>query len=291
MKPTERAAREQQLGWWMERFAGRSLSEITADRIAEARDALASEPYARAKLRENKDGSVLVPKEYRRCGATVNRYLAALSHVFSVAVKEWRLAERNPVRDISKRRESRGRVRFLSDDERTRLLEECRQSDWQPLYAVVVLAISTGARRSELINLKWADVDLKAGRAAVNDSKNGDPRSLPLVGKALEALRELKLSNSSRSEYVFPQPSGFPGPYEHFDAHWYAALRAAGIENMRFHDLRHTCASYLASGGASLLEIADALGHRTMAMVKRYSHLTQSHKAGVIERMARERGL
>jgi integrase len=73
--------------------------------------------------------------------------------------------------------------------------------------------------------------------------------------------------------------------------HWRSALKAAGIENFRFHDLRHTCASYLASQGASRLEIADVLGHRTMAMVKRYSHLAQGHKTTVVEKMARERGL
>ena len=101
----------------------------------------------------------------------------------------------------------------------------------------------------------------------------------------------MKLQGSAKSEYVFPQPSGFPGPYEHFDQHWYDALAAAGITDLRFHDLRHTTASYLAQQGASLLEIADTLGHRTMAMVKRYAHLAQSHKVSVIEKMAKDRDL
>jgi integrase len=153
----------------------------------------------------------------------------------------------------------------------------------------VLLAISTGARRGELIRLKWADVDLKAQRAIVNETKNGERRTLPLVGKALEALCELQ--GPGDNEYVFPQPSGFPGPYESFDAHWYAALEQACILDMRFHDLRHTTASYLAQQGASLLEIADTLGHKTLSMVKRYSHLAQSHKVSVIERMAKEKGL
>jgi integrase len=119
------------------------------------------------------------------------------------------------------------------------------------------------------VSLKWADVDLKASRASLHDTKNGEQRTLPLAGKALEALRQLKLQNSARSEYVFPSPtvvfdpkSGKPqldAPYEHFDAHWYAALEAAGISDFRFHDLRHTTASMLAAQGASLLEIADVL--------------------------------
>jgi len=85
--------------------------------------------------------------------------------------------------------------------------------------------------------------------------------------------------------------SGLPGPYEHFDAHWYSALKAADIEDFHFHDLRHTTASMLAAQGASLLEIADVLGHKTLAMVKRYSHLVVDHKAKVIEKMIAAKGL
>jgi integrase len=158
-----------------------------------------------------------------------------------------------------------------------------------------------------LINLQWDDVDLHVreasvdpktgekraamGHAIVRVTKNGDTRFLPLVGKALEALRSLKPPGSAKSPWVFAQPSGFPGPYQNFDGVWYDALTAAKIEDFRFHDLRHTTASYLAAQGASLLEIADTLGHRTLSMVKRYAHLAQSHKVSVIEKMAIERGL
>jgi integrase len=109
--------------------------------------------------------------------------------------------------------------------------------------------------------------------------------------KLHDALRDLKLQNSARSEHVFPQPSGLPGPYENFDAHWYAALDAAGISDFHFHDLRHTTACMLAARGASLLEIADVLGHKALAMVKRYSHLVVDHKAKVIEKMIVAKGL
>lgn len=293
VKPSTRSSRNDHLEWWSDKFAGLTLAEITADRIAEARDELAAGTYTRAKPHKDKDGNVVVPAEYKRTGATVNRYLATLSHLLSVATKEWRLMDRNPVADISKKKESRGRVRFLSDDERTALLEACSQSEWKPLYALVLLAISTGARRGELISLKWTDIDLspKSPRATVHDTKNGDPRVLPIVGKAIEALRLMKLQDSARSEYVFPTPSGFPAPFEHFDSHWYVALKSAAITNFKFHDLRHSCASYLAAQGASLLEIADTLGHRTMSMVKRYSHLAQSHKVSAIMRMALDKDL
>jgi integrase len=288
---SSRPAREQQLMWWIDRFAELTIAQITPDRVAEARDVLAAGTFTRGKPKKDKNGTVIAPAEFKRTGATVNRYMAVLSHMFTVAQKEWRLVDRNPVRSVGKKKESRGRVRFLSDAERDSLLAACSKSDWPVLHTLVMLAISTGARRGELIHLKWDDVDLKAARAVVRETKNGDPRALPLVGKALEALRVLKLQGSAKSEWVFPQPSGFPGPYEGFDAHWHEALNAAGIADFRFHDLRHTCASYLASQGASLLEIADTLGHRTLSMVKRYAHLAQSHKVSAIERMAKERGL
>ena len=163
-------------------------------------------------------------------------------------------------------------MRFLSDAERDALLEACGKAAWPALAALVLLAISTGARRGELIRLKWRDVDLKTARATVNETKNDDSCVLPLVGKTLTALRALKLQGSAQSEWVFQQPSGFRGPYENFDDHWYAALKPAGIENCRF-------------------EIADVLGHKTMAMVRRCSHLAAGHKTTIIERMAKERGL
>jgi integrase len=289
---TQRAARIRHLGYWSKQFAGLTVAELTADRISKARDALAAETFTKGKVRTNrKTGETTLPKEYRRTGATVNRCMATLSHVLSFAVKERRLIDRNPVADISRKKESRGRTRFLGDDERTALLAACEKSEWAPLHALVLAAIATGARRGELLSLKWADVDLKAGRALVRETKNDEQRTLPLAGKALEALRDLKLKGSARSEFVFPNPSGHPGSFEYFDKYWYDALEAAGISGFRFHDLRHTTASMLAAQGCSLLEIADVLGHKTLAMVKRYSHLVVDHKAKVIEKMIAAKGL
>jgi integrase len=291
-KPSDLRTRRIHLDWFAEQFIGLTLAEITPDRVATARDALAREKYTRGKDELNDDGTVAVAaNEFQRSGATINRYLATLSHMLNVAKKEWRLIDRNPVSDIAKKKEGRGRTRFLSDAEREKLLEVCKQSDWPQLHTLVVLAISTGARRGELITLRWDAIDLKAGKAIVTETKNGEARTLPLVGKALEALRAMKLQGSAKSEYVFPNPSGFPGFFDHFDHRWSEALTAAGIEGFRFHDLRHCCASYLAANGASLLEIADVLGHKTLAMVRRYSHLTQSHKATVIEKMVKAQGL
>lgn len=274
-----RLTRAQHLEHFTEQFAGLALAQVTADRVAQARDDLSASTYSRGK--QSKPMS----------GATVNRYLATLSHLFTVAQKEWRLVDRNPVREISRKRENKGRIRYLLDEEREGLFLACDRSDWPPLKALVQLAISTGARRGELLGLTWDRVDLKKGRATVLETKNGDPRVLPLVGKALEALRELKLQNSAKSPFVFSHPNGRPEAFYWFDQHWAEALKQAKLKNFRFHDLRHTSASYLAQRGASAVEIAEVLGHKSLSMVRRYSHLAVDHKANLMERMASEKGL
>ena len=222
----------------------------------------AIETFTRGKPRKDKKtGEIIAPKESRRSGATVNRHTATLSHLFSFAVKERRLIDRNPVGDIRRKKEARDRMRFLSDEERTELPDACASSEWPPLYALVLLAITTGAHRGEFLSLKWTDMDLKAGRTMLHDTKNGEHRTLPLAGKALEAQWQLKHQNSARREYLFPSPTvvldpkaGKPqldSPYEHFDAQWCAVPETAGIRDFRFHDLRHTTASVLAAQGAT----------------------------------------
>ncbi len=290
--PTGRANAERHLNWWSEHLGNLSLAAITADRIAEVRDILASEPYRRGRRDQAPSDVESTMNTVRRSGATVNRYMSTLSHLLSVGT-QWRLIDKNPVRDIARKRESRGRVRFLSNEERIALLHACAASAWPALEALVLLAISTGARRGEIIRLRWADVTLssQSSQAIIQNTKNGDSRRLPLVGRALEAMVALEHANRTSSPFVFPSQKYPDKPYYAFDAHWYAALAKAGLSDFRFHDLRHTCASYLASQGASLPEIADVLGHRTMNMVKRYSHLAQNHKVSVIRKMVRLRGL
>ena len=293
----QRATRVQQVTWWSEHFKGKTVVEITSDAIKLGRDACAAERFTRGKPRTNKKtGVVTPPKEYKRTPATVNRYVAALSAVLTYAISEHvpPLLSINPVSTISRKKEPKGRTRFLSDDERTQLLDACANSAWPPMRALVLLAITTGARRAEMTSLEWNDVDTTTGRALVQKSKNGEQRTLILVGEALKALQALEAERAAKpkdqhSEFVFHDEQG--GAMQFFDADWHAAVDAAGIENFRFHDLRHTTASYLAAQGRSLLEIADVLGHKTLAMVQRYSHLVVGHKTSVIEAMVAAKGL
>jgi integrase len=235
--------------------------------IIEAREALRREPdrYGRA-----------------RKGSIANRYLAALSHLLTVAVKEWHWLERNPMLQVGKLKESKGRTRYLSDGEREALLAECKKH--QAFYVAVVLALSTGARKSEIMGLRWAYADLSRGLITLEETKNGETRSIPLAGSALNLLREWGKVRRIDTDHVFPSRHNPEQPID-LRRPWEEALKRAGIQDFCFHDLRHSCASYLAMSGATPSEIAGILGHKTLAMVKRYAHLNPAHLQGVAERM------
>ena len=273
-----------QLAWWVEYFGTKPWREISDDDVFAGLERLRKEP-ARVYMGRDADGEPIYRgKPQPRSTATVNRYHAALMALFTWAVKHRRAPRswENPARKIERAPEKNGVVRFLSDAERDRLLVTCKESPWPRLYLLVLMAITTGARRGELLALTWGDIDFDRGIAHVKEAKNDHPRALPLVPTV---LHELKRFASGRTEtLVFPSRSRLTEP-RHFESSWITALREAKIRRFRFHDLRHTCASYLAQNGASLLEIADVMGHRQLAMVRRYAHLTTDTKAKLVNRV------
>ncbi len=249
------------MAWWRQQLGTTRLAEVTPARLTTCRDQLAR----------------------TRAPATVNSYLAALSHAFTIAVTEWQWLDGSPMRRVRRLREPRGRVRFLSDEERARLLHACRASQNRWLYPVVVLALATGARKMEILHLTWADVDLRRARITLHDTKNRELRALPLAGHVLEEIRTLAKVRRLDTSLLFPRADGRQ-PLDIRYA-WAQALREAGITDFRFHDLRHSAASYLAMSGASLVEMAEILGHKTLQMVQRYAHLSEAHTASVVARM------
>ena len=267
-KPNSTENQRHYLKWWRKEVGSYLLSDLTSALLIERRGKLIGS--------ENKFGRQIGP-------STVNRYVTALGHVFTVAINEWEWMEQNPARKVSKYKEPRGRVRFLSDDERKKLLEACKESDNRFLYTVVVLALSTGARKMELLGLKWQDVDLTRKSIILHETKNDDRRVLPLQGYALSLILECSKIRKLHCPYVFPSDKKCQ-PIDIRTA-WENALKRAEIEDFRFHDLRHSAASYLAMNGASLAEIAEVLGHKTLQMVKRYAHLSEAHTAKVVQSM------
>jgi integrase len=152
---------ERQLHWWEAQLGHYALANVTPALLAECRDHLARD----------------------RANATVRGYLAALSHTFIAAGREWGWLDDSPMHKVSKPKQPRGRGRFLSDEERTRLLVACQASRNPHLYLVVVLALSCGARKGELVSLRWPDVDLKRGTLPFHETKNGARRTVPFTGR------------------------------------------------------------------------------------------------------------
>jgi integrase len=196
-----------------------------------------------------------------------------------VAVKEFGWISKNPVSNVSKYAESKGRERFLTDTERKSLLEACDASSCLALSPIVRLALATGARKGELLGLQWKGVEIDMRRVRFLDTKNGEARTVPLADPAIAVLKEWKANR-------LPVGAVFPNVQWEIDPAWRAARDEAGLPDVRFHDLRHSAASYLAMSGASMIDIAAILGHKTLQMVKRYSHLSEQHTTAAIDRMA-----
>ncbi len=256
---------------WKELLGKYSLSAIKTDLIQQALNEIHKTP---------------TPHGQTKAPATMNRYIAALSVVFSYAYKNLDWIDHNPVTKIRKYQEPEGRIRFLSDSERERLLAACKESRNPMLYPVVLLAIISGARHSELLNLRWEDVDLRSGigRAIICKTKNKERRTISIVEPALSLFREMERTRGN-SEFVFAPQRRTAQSHGSIRYAWYEALEKAKLENFRFHDLCHTTASYLAMNGSSLREIGDVLGHKTLETTKRYAHLSDIHQQQLIERV------
>lgn len=258
-----------QLIWFKAEIGHYSLADVTPAVIAQCRDKLLSE-----------NG----PKGRPRSPASVVRYLSALSHAFKIAVNDWQWLEDSPITKVKKPKEPRGRVRFLDDAERERFLTACKNSKNKILYLCTILALSTGMRQAELMNLKWPDVFLDQGFIILHKTKNGDRRRVPLTGHALDLLKDYFKTSDAHKGLLF---TGNVHPDKPIDlrAAFERALKESKIEDFKWHDLRHCTASYLAMNGATLAEIAEILGHKTLAMVRRYAHFSDGHVSNVVASM------
>jgi len=271
IKPNSKDAEgtKAQLDWWKTHYGHVTLDKLLPDVIAEARGQLA--------LRKSRLGKPL-------SGATINRYLAALSAVCKWAWKELRWLPSNPVLSVTKAQESEGIVRFLSDEERRALLAACKASANPNIYLAVILALATGVRYDNLRSLRWEDVDWDRWTLQLDETKNGTARHVPLVGAAQRVLKEHLDRDPTGEGWVFKGAHDFT-PAD-LNSPWRAVRSAAGLTDFRFHDLRHTTASYLTQGGAGLAQVADALGHKTLAMARRYSHQSGEHVRATLATIA-----
>ena len=209
-------------------------------------------------------------------GATVNRDLAVLKNMFTKAI-EWGYAADNPVKRVKFLRETGRRERFLTHEEADRLLKAC--SDW--LRPLVTVALHTGMRRGELLGLTWRDVDFLTSYLHLDpgDTKSGLGRKVPMNQTVRGTLEVLRANGPVRGldAPVFAGPDG-GGPVSTLRRDFARATQEVGLEGFRFHDLRHSCASFLVQAGVPLNTVRDLLGHCSLAMTLRYAHLAPSDR-------------
>ncbi len=226
------------------------------------------------------DMNVIVLREARetlrrgRGPATVNRYLSALrsawnwSRAAGLVPGERRWPERLLLTEPT------GRTRFLSDEELAALLKAAGEHS-VTMHTAIMVSIACGLRQGELLRLDWRDVDLARQVLSIRVSKTDRPRQVHLTESACTALRTLQGEKLRGIAAVFVMSDGARLKKSTLESRWRFVRDAAGLADFRWHDLRHSCASFLAQQGATLLQISEVLGHKSFAMTQRYSHLVQ----------------
>lgn len=235
-------------------FGGKRLADITTEAV---------ERYKTQRVKH-------------RAPATVNRELACLKHLFTKAI-EWDKATVNPARQVKLFRERNTRLRYLDVDEEKALLDECAVY----LRPIVVLALYTGMRLGEILNLGWSQVDLDNNLVLLENTKSGKRREIPLNATAKSALK--RVPRHIRSPHVFCNGSG--KPRRSIRTAFSNACARAKVEDVVFHTLRHTFASRLVMAGVDLVTVKELLGHSTLAMVLRYAHLSPEHRRNAVARL------
>jgi len=241
------------LAWWSNEYGTTKVLDLNVMVLRQARD----------KLRKG------------RAPATVNRYLSALRSCWNWGRAAGLVPQDHtwPTRLLLK--EDNQRQRYLTDKELTRLVAAAKEHS-ATMHAAIVLSLACGLRQGELLRLKWSDIDLDGQRISIMRTKNEQPRSVYLSPAAVAALRTLKRETLQSTEGAFlSTATGEPLNRGTIRLRWLEIRDAAKLQDFRWHDLRHSCASFLAQNGATLLEIGSVLGHKSPAVTMRYSHLVQ----------------
>lgn len=220
--------------------------------------------------------------------ATINREVGLLSSAINHARSEWDWDIPNPAERM-RLSEGDGRKRFATVAEVVTLIKAAELHKRAPYLADLIrVAVNTGCRRGELLGLRWSQVDLEGGviRLEGSDTKNGKPRIVPLNQQALAAVASrarYRAVNCPESDWVFCRKSGERNIS--IQSSWEAVLLEVGLEDFRFHDLRHTCGSWLVQSGVPLADVKDVLGHSTIRMTERYAHNSPENCRAAVDRL------
>jgi len=258
-----------------------SLAALTPEIVAKFRDMrLAGED------RRDQRG-----KPQPRTNNTVRLDLALLGHLYTVAIKEWGVGlTANPVSNIRRPAPGSGRNRRLSSDEERKLLAAVEKHSNPMLAWIVRIALETGMRMSEIVGLRTSQVDVERRIVRLIHTKNTQARTVPLSVTAADVFRQA-LAHPVRpadTDLIFfgePRRDGWRGPYS-FDGVWQEIKRTQGIKDLRFHDLRHEAVSRFVEAGFSDQEVSAISGHKSMQMLKRYTHLRAEDLVARIDQAA-----
>ena len=204
--------------------------------------------------------------------AYANRLTSVFKRMFTKAL-DWDLITEDILKRVRKAKQLKGektRLRYLSEEEAERLMFNCDKN----LKPIVITALNTGMRKSEILKLTWDRVDLKNRLILLDKTKNGERREIPINDTLYNTLSGL--TRHIKTDYVFYNPETLK-PYYDIKRSWNTALRKSHILDFRFHDLRHTFASWLVMKGIDLTTVKELLGHKDVKMTLRYSHLAASH--------------
>ena len=218
-----------------------------------------------------------------RSGETINHYFNTVSKLFQMLEGDWDLAIPNPIKGIKRMPAPQGRTKRVNAKMEEHLLASCLELSMPLLSSIIQFAIETGMRRGELMGLKWADIEILNRRAYLHTSKNGEPRQVPLTKRAIAVLQSL---NKEDADQVFPMSLNvLRNQYERARDYSKENWNKTGInpfDDLRFHDLRHEALSRLSDAGLNVIELSHISGHKTLGMLKRYTH--PSHKA-ILEKL------
>ncbi|MCP1319085.1 site-specific integrase [Vreelandella lionensis] len=204
--------------------------------------------------------------------ASTNRVIILCRYIFNLALK-WEVegVTRNPTTGIELYPVNNQRERYLKDDEALRLFEALEASPNPLLPFIIAMLLLSGARRREVLNARWKDIDLDSRLWRIEFNKTGKTRHVPLSQGALALLA--KLPRREDSDYLFPNPKSGK-PFVSIFSSWDTARHKAGLKDVRIHDLRHSFASYVINQGHSLYEVQKLLGHTQVKTTQRYAHLS-----------------
>lgn len=232
------------------------FNEITPLHVAAYRDNRLATPHPKNKIKT-------------LSASTVKLEMMMMSHIFAVASMEWGIELDNPVVKVRKPKPAPGRSRRLTSREAMMILKRAHVHQNKELYPVIVLALETAMRQGEILSLMWENISWKKRVAHLPYTKNGTMRDVPLSAAAINVLKHWLVPKSEGKVFYYT-PSGIKST-------WRCLVKSLSIEDLHFHDLRHESISRLFEKGLDMLEVSTISGHKSLSMLKRYTHL-QAYK-------------